>query len=105
MPHTKLNKNWVCFVWADGAFRLWNEPRSIRGIRHKGQRPLFAYGSKYNSVWLRSEARAIIHPVNGKYIEVEPFIEEIIQDLVLTKVTYIHTPSSCARDLKYTFTG
>ena len=87
MPQTELkNRSWVCLVWGDGSFRFLSEPASTKGVRHEGQRPLFAYGSKYNPAWLKLYATQSVHPSRGQYITVEPFMQEMIDQLVDPKV-------------------
>ena len=103
MPQTKLrNRSWVCLVWADGTFQLLNAPQTLLyggSITHQGLWPLFVYGSKHNPEWLKDEGRLLVDPFKGNYIEVEPFIEEIVQDLVLPRTHGLHI-TNCARNLK-----
>lgn len=67
-------------------FFLIQLPFEELDIRGNGPFSLFAYGSKHNAAWLKLYAHQSVHPTRGRYLTVEPFMQEMIDQLVTPKV-------------------
>lgn len=101
----KGKDSFIMFVWEDGSILFRKRPISIKGIRYKGQRPLFAYGSKDISVETFKSLTMCVHPIRGEVRQFEPIVEEILMDYLDRLPPHLSTIKIRAEDLKRNFTG
>jgi hypothetical protein len=80
-------------------------PVSIRGIRHKGTRPLFAYGSKNCDNEMLAKLHMCVHPIHGQVKTFEPFIDDFLMSRPDRFPRHLNTVKNRVEDLKKVFRG